>query len=247
MAGPFFSLEASMRPAILSMSLFLLAACGEEAPAPATEPAPADQPAGPPPAPEPEPVVEPAMVDCVDLSFAEGAEAQFGAPVEEGEEHAHEEGAHVHHGGHVKHHFEMPEGKDALVVDVTWPNHAWNLEVTTGLGGCPHSGTTYATVAGLGSAHLYVPASALGEDVATFEAGSGWFVHLANKGSEAAEPVAVSFAAKACVIEKAEVEAEAVKALPPTIKPGAPKAVERGPKAIGVEPVMKGKAGKAGK
>jgi hypothetical protein len=235
-----------MRPAILSLSLVLLAACGGEAPAPAE---PVAEPAGPPPAaePEPEPVVEPAVVDCVDVTLSQGAEVQFGAAPAEGGEH--DEAGHAHHDGHVRNHFEMPEGKDALVVDVTWPDHAWTLEVTTGTGGCPHSGKTYATAEGIGSAHLYVPASALGDDVATFEAGSGWFVHLANKGEAAAEPVAVNMVAKACVAEKAEAEAtaEPAKVAPPTIKPGAPRAIERGPKAINAEPVMKGKAGKAGK
>jgi hypothetical protein len=233
-----------MRPAILSLSLVLLAACAQEAPAPApVEPAPA-------PAPEPEPVkadpvVEPAMADCVDLTFAEGAEVSYGAAAAaEGEAEEQEPGheGHVHTSSHVKHHFEMPEGKDALVVDVTWPAETWTLDVTTGTGGCPHSGKTYASAEGAGAAHLYVPASALGDDVTSFEAGSGWFVHLASKGDAAAEPVTVSFAAKACVAQKVEAEAAApVKALPPVVKPGAPKAIERGPKAIGAKPVKKGK------
>ena len=229
-----------MRPAILTLSLVLLAACAQEAPVPA-EPAPAPEPA---PEPEPvkaEPVVEPAMADCVDLTFSQGAEASFGTPAAEGEGEEHEAGheGHVHNGSHVKHHFEMPEGKDSLVVDVTWPAETWTLDVTAGTGGCPHSGKTYASAEGAGSAHLYVPASALGDDVTSFEAGSGWFVHLANKGEAAAEAVTVTFAAKACVATKVEAAAEPVKAVPPVVKPGAPKALDRGPKAIDAKPVMK--------
>ncbi len=234
-----------MRLSILSLALVLIA-CGEEAPAPApVEPAP------PAPAPvvEPEPVaaapvIEPAMADCVDVTFAEGAEAAYGAPAAEGEVEEHEPGqeGHVHTSSHVKHHFEMPEGKDALVVDVTWPAETWTLDVTAGTGGCPHSGKTYASTEGAGSAHLYVPVSALGDEVTSFEAGSGWFVHLANKG-ESAEPVTVAFAAKACVAVKVEAEAAAApapsKVAAPVIKPG-PKTIERAPKAAGMKPVKTG-------
>jgi hypothetical protein len=227
-----------MRPVILSAALVLLAACAGEAPAP-VEPAPAPEPA---PEPEPvkaEPVAEPAMGDCVDLTFTEGAEASFGSPAAEHDEHEPGHEGHVHNGSHVKHHFEMPEGKDALVVDVTWPAETWTLDVTAGTGGCPHSGKTYASVEGAGTAHLYVPASALGEEATSFEAGSGWFVHLAHKGEAAAEPVTVNFAAKACVVQKVEAEVNT----PPAIKPGAAKAVERPSAALKGSKVLQHKAG----
>lgn len=219
-----------MRPAILTLSLVLLAACGEEAPAPApVEPAPAPAPT---PEPEPakaEPVVEPVMSDCAELTFTEGASGSY--TITEGGD------------DHVKHHFEMPEGKDALVVDVTWPDEAWTFDVAAGVGVCPHHGKTYGTVEGTGSAHLYVPASAVAEDATSFPMSESWYVHLGAKGEQAVDAsVAFTLAAKACVAAKVEAEAAPApaKAQPPVIKPGAPKAIDRGPKAIGVKPVKKG-------
>jgi len=233
-----------MRPVILSAALLLLAACGEEAPAPApVEPAPE-----PVVEPEPaaEPVAEPIMGDCVDLTFTEGAEVAFGTPAAEGEQHEPGQEGHVHNESHVKHHFEMPEGKDALVVDVTWPAETWTLDVTAGTGGCPHSGKTYASIEGAGSAHLYVPVAALGDEVSSFEAGSSWFVHLATKGEAAAEPVTVTFAAKVCVAQKVEAVEEAPAPTPaeakatPVIRPDASKALHAGPKAAKIKVVKKG-------
>jgi len=232
-----------MRPAILSAALLLLAACGEEAPAPApVEPAP--EPVVDPEPVNADPVVEPIMGDCVDLTFTEGSEVAFGTPAVEDEQHEPGQEGHVHNDSHVKHHFEMPEGKDALVVDVTWPAETWTLEVTAGTGSCPHSGKTHASIEGAGSAHLYVPVAALGDEVSSFEAGSSWFVHLATKGEPAAEPVNVTFAAKACVAQKVEAAEEApapveAKAAP-VLRPDAAKALQAGPKAAKIKVVKKG-------
>ncbi len=250
-----------MRPVILSAALVLLAACGEEAPAPApVEPAPE-----PVAEPEPEPVVldhgaAPALGDCVDITFTEGAEGEYAIPAaeekaegeaeaEEGHEgHDHDHAAHAEekagggHGSHVKHHFEMPEGKDALVIDVT-SDPAWTFEVAAGVGHCPHHGTKHAAIEGAENINVYVPATVLGEDATSFVAGETWYVHLANTSEhEAGTSAKFTMAAKACVAQAVEAAAEPVKAIPPVVKPGAPKAIERGPKAIGVKPVGPGKA-----
>jgi hypothetical protein len=254
---PFQPTEAIVRPAILTLSLVLLAACAQEAPVP-VEPTPAPEPA---PEPEPEPVVldhgaAPALGDCVDLTFTEGAEGEYAIPAaeaeaaegeaaEEGHE-GHDHAAHEHgeekgagHGTHVKHHFEMPEGKDALVIDVT-SDPAWTFEVAAGVGHCPHHGVKHGAVEGAENISVYVPASVLGEDATSFVAGETWYVHLANVSEhEAGTAAAFTMAAKACVATKVEAAAEPVKAVPPVVKPGAPKAIERGPKAIGAKPVMK--------
>ncbi len=237
-----------MRPVVLSLALVMLAACTQEAPPP-VEPPPAPEPA---PEPEPvkaEPVPEPAMGDCVDLTFTEGAEGTYALAA--AEEHDHEgEGHEGHdhgeaeksaHGSHVKHHFEMPEGKDSLVLDVTAPD-GWTFEVAAGVGHCPHHGTKHGAVEGSGTMHLYVPASAVGEEVANFTAGETWYVHLANKEAPAdATEAALTFAGKACVAQTVDAEAQ------PEVKPQAPAKAEPKAKAApakGLKAPLKNKKGK---
>ncbi len=176
-----------MRPAILSLAI-LLVACGDKAPDPEpVEPEPVPV-AEPEPEREPLPVVEPEMTDCVDLTFDEGAEGSYALPAEG------EEG----HDTHVKHHFEMPEGKDALVLDLT-ADEAWTFEVAAGVGACPHHGVTHGTVEGSGAIHLYVPANKLGDDVEAFPAGEKWYVHLDHKSEhEAGTEAKFTMAGKVC-------------------------------------------------
>jgi hypothetical protein len=152
-----------------------------------------EPPPPPPPAPVPEPVKvepapEPAVADCVDLTFTDGNQGTY--TVAEGE-------------SHVKHHFAVPEGKDALVLTVTWPDPAWTFEVTAGVGECPHAGTTHAKSEGKGSARLFLPATQLGPETKTFTPAEVWFLHLGAKGEPApavGATQAYTMAGQACKI-----------------------------------------------
>jgi hypothetical protein len=173
-----------MRPAILPLVL-LLSACTQEpaAPAPAPEPAP-EPPAAMEPAPEED---VPSFERCESITFTEGAQGEY-AITEGGDD-------------HVKHHFEMPEGIDTLVVDVTWPDAEWSFEIAAGVGHCPHHGTTHMTVqGGPGHGHILLPVAKVSEELETFTAGETWYVHLASKGErEVGAKATFAMDGKACV------------------------------------------------
>jgi hypothetical protein len=171
---------------------------------------------------------EPAVADCVDLTFTDGNTGTY-TVVEGGE-------------SHEKHHFNMPEGKDALVLKVTWPDDTWTMDVAAGQGGCPHSGTTRATVTATKDARLFIPATQISE-TGPFTAGEVWFLHLGATGTHAAgEAEPYTMAGQACTI----VKPEAAPAVP------GPSEVKHSPpmKASPAETIRERKAqgaGKAGK
>lgn len=176
-----------MRAALFLAPLFF-AAC--------TTPEPPPAPVEPPPVPDPvkiEKPAEPAVADCVDLTFTDGTEGTYTVIADAD--------------SHGKQHFTMPEGKDVLVLTATWPDAAWEMEVAAGVGGCPHSGTTHATVTANGAARVFLPASQLSAETTTFTTGETWFIHLNAKGEHAAgETVAYTMGGQACALVKPAAE-----------------------------------------
>jgi hypothetical protein len=178
-----------------------------------TPPAPPAPPV-PPPLAEPtpvkaEPTPEPAIADCMDLAFADGNAGTY-TVVQGGE-------------SHVKHHFIMPEGKDALVMTATWSDPTWEMDMAAGIGGCPHAGTTHATVAATGSARIFLPSTQLSAETATFTAGETWFLHLGAKGDHpTGANVTYTMTGQACTIVKPKPEVPAPALAPTGEKHSAP-------------------------
>lgn len=75
----------------------------------------------------------------------------------------------------VKHHWDMPENVTGVVVNVSWMESGWDVELSTGTGDCPHSGMSMAEETG-SSGQISVEYSAPGNQ--TLETGQ-WFCHIA--------------------------------------------------------------------
>ncbi len=192
-----------MRPAILSLSLFLFA-CGAETadvtPEPAPEPAPEAEPA---PAEgdavaEAEPPVEGEIVgdhdeaeqgkeiaihDCSVLELEEQIEVSFTVPAEGGPV--------------VVNHFVMPAGKEVMTAKAKWDDEAWNLSLTMGKGDSPVGAAEHFEVA-----RLMILASDVDANQTTFTADQRWYLALESKGPQAAgETITLQVRGQACMQE----------------------------------------------
>jgi hypothetical protein len=100
----------------------------------------------------------------------------------------------------VKHHFDMPAGMTVLRAQVTWTRTEWDMALDAGLGGCPHSGTSYGSVDGEGGS-LELEVTAESQSLATFEEGEMHFVHLKENmpvNPETGETTDYAMAAQVC-------------------------------------------------